>query len=463
MFTKKNISDILAPDRPASEIIADLKEKDIRVPSWDILKRDYYPMYHPVMDKGGYPDIVKKKDGRVEKVTRITLGLQRLATKRMTELVFGIPVKRVYKSETDNHRKIAKVIEAVFQRNRIDSVNITRGRMLFAGCEVVTLWYAVEQKNSIYGLDSPIKLRCRNFSPMKGDKIYPLFDQYDDMISLSIDGIRKEGDKNVEYFDTYTSDRHIKWANDGSGWVLMEDDKISIGKIPGVYAHRPEPIWEDTSGNVYEIEAALSRNGNYLRRNSKPIFAVFTDDEVEFGKEKDDESKSVFQYSAKADAKYITWDQAIENLKFFTNELKQMFFTQLQLPDMSYENMKTMPMSGEARKMMFIDAQLKVEDESGPLLEMLDREVNVVKAFVKAILPANMHADIDTLQVETQITPFSITDDKDTIDNIMTATGGRAIMSQREGIKQLGWSEDPEQTLQEIQQEGMNDVYNLNQ
>ena len=184
---------------------------------------------------------------------------------------------------------------------------------------------------------------------------------------------------------------------------------------------------------------------------------------MEFGKEKDDESKSVFQYSAKADAKYITWDQAIENLKFFTNELKQMFFTQLQLPDMSYENMKTMPMSGEARKMMFIDAQLKVEDESGPLLEMLDREVNVVKAFVKAILPANMHADIDTLQVETQITPFSITDDKDTIDNIMTATGGRAIMSQREGIKQLGWSEDPEQTLQEIQQEGMNDVYNLNQ
>lgn len=462
MFTKKNISDILAPDRPASEIIADLKQKDIMVPPWDVLEKDYYSIFHPVMNKAIYPDIVKK-DGTIEKVTRITLGLQKLATKRMTELVFGIPVKRVYKSETENHKKIAKVIEAIFQRNRIDSVNIMRGRMLFAGCEAATLWYAVEQKNNIYGIDSPIKLRCRNFSPMKGDKIYPLFDQYDDMIALSIGYMRKEGIKSIEYFDTYTSDRHIKWANDGSGWVQIEDDNISIGKIPGVYVYRPEPIWEDTSRNVYEIESALSRNGNYLRRNSKPIFAVFTDDSVKFGGEKDNESKSVFQYAANANAKYITWDQAIDNLKFFTNELKQMFFTQLQLPDMSYENMKTMPMSGEARKMMFIDAQLKVEDESGPLLEMLDREVNVVKAFVKAILPVSMHADIDTLQVETQITPFSITDDKDTINNIMTATGGRAIMSQKEGIEQLGWSKDAKTTLKEIQQESMNDVYNLNQ
>lgn len=37
----------------------------------------------------------------------------------------------------------------------------------------------------------------------------------------------------------------------------------------------------------------------------------------------------------------------------------------LQLPDMSQESMKQTPMSGEARKMMFLDAQQKVLDESG--------------------------------------------------------------------------------------------------
>ena len=49
--------------------------------------------------------------------------------------------------------------------------------------------------------------------------------------------------------------------------------------------------------------------------------------------------------------------------------------------------MKSNPMSGESRKQLFIDAQLKVKDESGRLIEFLDREMNVVKAFLKTMLP----------------------------------------------------------------------------
>ena len=120
--------------------------------------------------------------------------------------------------------------------------------------------------------------------------------------------------------------------------------------------------------------------------------------------------------------------------------------------------MKANPMSGESRKQLFIDAQLKVKDESGRLLEFYDREIIVVKAFLKTMTPEAMHKAIDALQVECEITPFTITDDKDTISNIMTATGGKAIMSQREGIRNLGWSDDVEQTMKEIIEESMNDV-----
>jgi hypothetical protein len=66
--------------------------------------------------------------------------------------------------------------------------------------------------------------------------------------------------------------------------------------------------------------------------------------------------------------------------------------------------------------------------------------------------------DIDNLQVETVITPFTINDDKETIANIMTATGGKAIMSQREGIENLSWSSDPEKTLREIKEEENNSL-----
>ncbi|MDR0711131.1 MAG: phage portal protein, partial [Prevotellaceae bacterium] len=155
--------------------------------------------------------------------------------------------------------------------------------------------------------------------------------------------------------------------------------------------------------------------------------------------------------------RYITWEQAVENLKYYVAELRQAFFTQLQLPDWSYESMKSTPMSGEARKQMFIDAQLKVKDESGRLLEMLDREVNVIKAFLKMMMKGR-EKDIETLQVETVITPFTINDDKETITNIMTATGSKPVMSQREGVALLGWSNNVDETIKQIREESKLDL-----
>jgi len=452
------IQKIISQGRPAVEIISDLKDKAIYVPAWGILEKEYNPKKHPVMNKAKYSDVVND-DGTVDYVTRITYDLQRLATKRMTELCFGVPVKRIYKAETAGEKEVTKIIEAILQRNRIDSVNIERGNMLFAGCEVMTLWYAVESPNKLYGIDSKLKIRCRNFSPMRGEYLYPLFDEYGDYIAMSISyKVKKEG-KTIEYFDTYTENRHIKWVNNGD-WEVVEDEKITIMKNPTLYMWRPVPIWENTSDLVYEMEWAMSRNGNYLRKNSKPAWVVCADEEIPVGKEKsqDNEFRSILQYPKGSTAGYVTWEQAIENLKFFIQELRQMFFTQLQMPDWSYENMKTTPMSGEARKQMFIDAQLKVKDESGRLLEFLDREVNVVKAFVKVIAP-QYEKDVDSLQVETQITPFTITDDKDTIMTIMTATGGKAIMSQREGVENLGWSDDVDKTMEELAKESMSETF----
>lgn len=458
------IDEILNSGLTPAAMIAALKDKSVIVPSWGGrrgLLHEYDPRKHPVMCKAQYPDITND-DGTVELVTRITCNLQQLATKRMTELITGIPVRRVYKPENERQKEVAAYIEKIYERNRIDSVNIERCNMLFAGCEVMTLWYAVEERNNIYGFNSPLKMRCRNFSPMLGDELYPLFDEYGDMIALSVGYTRKKLGKTVSYFDAYTADRHIKWSNErNSGWEVMEDEVNALGKIPAVYTFRPTPIWEDTSRIVFEIEWALSRNGNYLRKNSKPVFIVFADEQIQYGDEQsqDREFRSIMQYPKGSTAQYVTWQQAVENLKFYVAELRQSFFTQLQLPDWSYESMKSNPMSGESRKQLFIDAQLKVKDESGRLIEFYDREVNVVKAFAKASLPTSYHADIDALPVENVITPFTITDEKDTITNLTTANGGKPLISHRESIEMYGHSTDVDKTLQEIAEDEALDAF----
>ena len=103
---------------------------------------------------------------------------------------------------------------------------------------------------------------------------------------------------------------------------------------------------------------------------------------------------------------------------------------------------------------------LKVKDESGRLLEFYDREVNVVKQFLKLAMGESYAADIDALPVENVITPFPVTDEADTINNLMTANGGAPIMSQRESIERYGQSDDVDKTLQEIAEQQMGDVFN---
>lgn len=448
----------------AADKVARLQYKTISVPAWEGkhgLREQYDPSMHPVMNKSRYPDIVNN-DG-IEHVTRVTCDLQRLAVKRMTELTCGVPVKRIYKPQNDAQKEIAAAMEAIYSRNRINSVNVERLNMLFAGCEVLTLWYAVEEANSMYGFESPLKFRCRNFSPMLGDAIYPLFDEYGDMTAISVGYTRKVGDALQNFVDAYTATKHIKFSDAGGEWTETENENITIGKIPAIYIHRPTPIWEDSSRIVYEIEWALSRNGNYLRKNSKPLFVVLADDAISFGDEKtgEQEARSVLQFPKGSTAQYVTWTQAIDNLKFYISELRSMFFTQLQLPDWSYEKMSQQALSGESRKQLFIDAQMKVHDESGRLLEAFDREVNVIKAFMKAAMPETYHNDIEALKVETKITPFSITDTKETVDMLTAANGGQPIMSQKESIQEFGHTDDVDRTLQEIAQQGLEDAANL--
>ena len=462
-----SIKDILGSDTTEREKITALKQKTVSVPAWSGqkgLESEYDPTKHPVMNKQLYPDIVR--DDGVERVTRITLSFQKLAAVRMSELCTGIPVKRIYKPENDRQKLVAEAMEKIFDRNRINSVNTKRCKQLFAGCEIFTLWYAVEQRNSLYGFNSLLKLRCRTFSPMLGDELYPFFDEYGDMVAMSIGYTRKVGRKNVQYFDTYTDgedSRHIKWSNEGGEWAIIEDENTTLLKIPGVYAWRPMPIWEDTSRNVFEMEWSLSRNGNYLRENSKPKFVVCANEVIQYGDEKspDKEFKAVSQFPTGAKAEYVTWQQATESLKFHIETLRSLYFTQRQLPDWSYEKMSQQALSGESRKQMFIDAELKVGDESGDLLEFFDREVNVVKAFLKLMMGAAYHADIDALPVENKVTPYRITDRKEKIEELTAANGNLPIMSQRESIEEFGHSDNVDKTLEEIHEQDKVDSFEL--
>jgi len=455
-------------ERDATQIMADLKKKTITILPWSgALEKEYNPKLHPVMTDKTYLDKVRPNGAGIDKACRITLDLQRLATKRMTEMMFAIPVNREYniKREDQKGQEIKAVIESIYEKIGIDSLNIERGNKVFSSCECFTLMYLVEKPTKYGDHKSNYKLKCKTYSPKDGDSLYPLFDEYDDMIAMSIAYTRTEGTKTINYFDTYTDKRHIRWTDSGSSGVyeVDTDEDIVLAKIPGTYIYRSTPIWEDRSDNIFEMEWTLSRNGNYLKKNSKPVFAIFTNKDVKVGQEKDadNEWRTVQQYPENGKAQYITWEQAIDTLKFHIQTIRQDFFTSLQLPDLSYENMKTTPMSGESRKQLFVDCKLKVGDEKGSWIKALSREFNIIKAYIPLMFPEIKEADVEDIIAKQVITAYAIGDETEKLDNIIKKTGGKQIQSRRAAMEEAG-IKDVDEQMKEIEAEDQQENQKMN-
>lgn len=452
----------LAPE----EAIAELKKKKVVVPAWEELSKAYNVVNHPVEDKQKYQDEALN-NGLIDEMTRVTYSLPKLLTKRMTGFCFGIPIKREYtfaEEASEQQYKAQQLIEKIYKANRINSINISRFKKYFAGCEILTIWYMTEgeEPHTKYGVETKMKLRCKTYSPMDGYAIYPLFDSTGDYIAVSIEYTEKEGEVEVKYFETYTDTQHIQYVDRGDGYAEELKESFELGKNPTIYIQRDEAIFEDSIKKVYEIEWSTSRAGNYLRKNTSPTAVVDADEVIKYGDEDENYNsgnKNVMQLPKGSGLTYATWQMNISALEYYNKELRDMAFTESQIPDISFKEMYNLNLSGEAFDRIFMDVHLKVLDESGVITEALDREFNVIRAFAK-VIDSSLSEAIDSLDCEQIVTPFSIRNESEEIKNFTLANGGKALMSQEESIRSYGKSKDVGETMKLINQEREQDNSN---
>lgn len=428
-----------------------LKDKQVKVPDWFTLSKDYYGKNHRVMDRSFRRD-KELDEGRVEGVSRIYIELEKIIVSRMTEFMFAIPVKRLYNGVDDDEQKeeISKAIESIYNKARIDSCNIDRARKFFATCEICTLWYASDTSQPMYGINANKKLKLQTYSPEDGYKLYPLFDNYGDMIAMTIEYSYQKIDGTADsYTETYTALRHVRWKNG----VRELDEENPLGKIPMVYMNRKEAIYSMISHLRDEIELTLSRNSDVISYNSAPILQVAGD--LIGDSESKDTSKRILRVENGGSVSYVDWKQSIDSIKFQVSTLLEVIWMLVQLPDLSFDKLKGLGMlSGEAMKVLLSDAHLKVGDEKGVFLEMLDREANIIKEYLANLKP-DWREKIYEIEIEHIITPFVHNDDKSKVELLTKATGGKSLMSQLEAIEYLGMSANPNETYNQIKEEDL--------
>ncbi len=444
------IDAILSGTNP-SEVISQLKRRTTLAPNWSLLVKDYEPKLHKIYkDHQGRKDKIHE-DGTRDLAARLAVGLEKLLTKRMTEFTFAIPVKRTYGNiDTDAQKAIVNAIERIYAVAHIDSENKRRGLNYYAGCEALTIWYTKRERHGLYGFPCDFKLKCRTFSPMEDTKLYPLIDEYGEMYAMSFEYRKRVKDEWVTFFETYTKDRHYVWrSSDKAEWEeVLDGEEFDIGKIPAVYIYRPRPIWDGLCRLREDIEYTISRNSDVLAYNCAPILKVAGSI---IGEEQKGETRRIYRVMEGGDVSYVSWAQSIAALEYHIKTLLNLFFMQAQIPDISFENIRNLGNIGyDARKMLFTDAHMKVGDESGPLIEFLEREGNVIKAFLKKLNVNFREDDIDAVQIEHTITPFIQEDDMLNINKWKSAGGDVPLVSPLEAISNAGLSDNPEKTYADI-------------
>lgn len=449
----RNMIDIneILKGKNISDVISALKERTTKPHSWEELRKEYEPSEHKIAtDTHGRKD-KHHSDGTVDKAARITIGLERLLTKRMNEFTFAIPVKRNYiGDDTEEKKQIVKAIERIYQVAHIDSENKKRGLAYYAACEALTVWYTKKVKHNLYGFPCNYKLKCKTFSPMQKVQLWPLIDEQGEMYAMSFEYTRKVKDSLVTYFETFTSDRHYVWKQgENSEWqVVTPGEEINIGKIPAIYIYRYRPVWEGLTGIREEIEYALSRHSDILAYNSAPILKVAGSI---VGEEMKGETRRVYRVTEGGDVSYVSWAQSNSALEYYISTLLNMFFMQAQMPDISFSNMRSLGNIGyDARKTLLADAHLKIGDESGPWIEFFERENSIIKAFLKKLNVGFKEEDIDSILIENTITPFIQEDEMQNIEKWSKAGGGTPLISPLEAIEGAGLSEDPQASFAQI-------------
>ena len=451
----KTIEEIFSAGNTPDTIIGILSGQKSDVPKWGELHKVFDPKQHDIITDRARRPKTKVKNGQKEVPAKLTYPAEMIAARRMNQMAFSIPVKRNYsKPSNDTEKAFQRAIEKVYEKVRIDGVNSKRMYAYFASCEVVTFWFTVDAKEEDrYGFMSSKKIRCRSFSPMplkftkiKQADIYPYYDDYDDLIVLSV---RYKDADGVEHFDAYTADKVYYYNRHDKEWSSEEVDN-PLGKIPAGYLWRPLPIYYGISDKREDTEFTLSRDSDILGKNQSPIMKVKGKviGEMPVG----DTARQVYQLENGGDLDLVSPALSTNDAKTHVGMLKEVNQEITQLPDLSLENIKGLgAQSGEARKTLLTDPHMKVKDESHDIIEFLDREFEIVKAILchenEAWKPYQ-----HTTTCKQIITPFIQNDRTADINDYTKASGG-PVMSQRTAVEQLGMVDDPDVEVDQMQHE----------
>ena len=346
----------------------------------------------------------------------------------------------------ESEEGLLTALKQVFKKNKIKYQNKQVVRSWLSEQEVAEYWYVVKDDSfwsklkrkvaGIFGKSMPeYRLKSVLWSPFRGDKLYPFFDDNGDLVALSRE-YKKKGldDDETQCFMTVTKDMVYQWELD-SDWQDKGSFRHNFKKMPIIYMYRPEAYCEKIKTLRIRLEKLLSNYADCIDYHFFPILMLFGDVEQLSGELK---NRIVQLTGTSANAQYLTWNQVPETVKFEVETLLSQIYGLTNTPRISFDSLKGTgnAVSGVAFDYVFMSTHLNVENLNEVVGVFMQRRVNFLVSAIGS-LNSSLSEASETIDIDVQMQPYRLEDLSEKIDTALKAKDGE-IWSQETAITFVG-------------------------
>lgn len=475
----KTLEEILALEDVERKIYYLKKGRKTQLPDRGKLYADWDPNKHEIFDKEKYPQIeitieqekeeydekagkkvtIPKKTKKVDP-NRIALPLEQDIVNIQTAFTVGTEPKMDC-TPAESEKGIFEALKQVLKKNKIKYQNRKIVRAWLSEQECAEYWYVTKDDGfwaklkakvaNLFGKSMPqYKLRSVLWSPFRGDKLYPFFDDSGDMVAFSREYKKKDlDDHEITCFMTVTKDMVYQWELD-KGRQLVAAFKHGFKKLPVLYCYRPEAYCEKIKTIRVRLEKLLSSYADCINYHFFPILKLFGDVDKMSGEFRN----RVVQLTGEgADAAYLTWNQASDPVKVeFENHFNQAYAL-TNTPRISFDSLKGTgsSLSGVAFDYVFMSTHLSVENHAESIGDFMQRRVNFLISALGSI-NTNFEKASETIDIDVEIQPYKLDNIDDKVSTAVKAVSG-GVWSQKHGVMFAGVADRLEEELAELKEE----------
>lgn len=448
----RTLEEILAIPEIERKIYYLKKGRKTEHPNAHALYNDWNPNRHEiVIDEEKYPKI-KITTKPEERITDPTTGKEYIepAVKKEVEpnrialpieqdivniqTAFTVGTEPTLDCQPDQlEESLLSALKQVFKKNKLKYQNKKVVRAWLSEQEVAEYWYVVKDDGfwaklkrkvaGIFGKSKPeYRLKSTIWSPFRGDKLYPFFNDNGDLVALSREYKKKDlDDVEITCFMTITKDMVYQWELT-SNWTDKGSFAHGFKKLPVIYMYRPETYCEKIKSLRVRLEKLLSNYADCIDYHFFPILMLFGDVQNFSGEFK---NRVVELTGQGANAQYLTWSQVPDTVKFEVETLLSQIYGLTNTPRISFDSLKGTgnAVSGVTFDYVFMSTHLNVENLNETVGEFMQRRVNFLTSALGSV-NTTLEAASETIDIDVQMQPYKLEDIKDKIDTAIKAKDG---------------------------------------